>query len=90
MKNRLDNDDDPSLPCLGPCFSPPPLNTKAHFILEEKYFTKKEYHMNVNAYGIVYTAVLTLQAKNDPDFSILLSKIHAWNKLKLYKMCELM
>ena len=31
-------------------------------------------YMNVNTLRIVYTAVLTLAAKNDPNFSILLSK----------------
>ena len=36
-------------------------------------------------YKLKYYPVLTLPAKNDPNFSILLSKIakiHAWNKLK--------
>ena len=44
--------------------------------------------MNLNIYTIVFTAVLTLPAKNDPNVSTLLSKIakiHAWIKLKLYK-----
>ena len=30
--------------------------------------------MNVNTLRVVYTAVLTLAAKNDPNFLILLSK----------------
>ena len=41
--------------------------------------------MNVNTQRIVFKAVLTLPAKNDPIFAILwtkIAKINAWNKLK--------
>ena len=46
----------------------------------------KEFYMVTNALRIVSTAILTLLAKNYPDFLILLSEItifHAWNKPKL-------
>ena len=45
--------------------------------------------MNENTKRIVSTTILTVQAKNYPIFSILLSKkeiLHAWNKLNLYKL----
>ena len=74
-----------STPCFELTATPP---TQKHILFFDKNISLIGDYINVNTWRSVFAAILTLPAKNNPVYSILLSKIakiHAWNKLKSYK-----